>query len=247
MEVLKYEEMPFSYRKTDFIKVVDIIKNRIFRGDIKPGDKIQTETYLSVEFNVSKMAAKKALAILITEGFIYSIPGKGNFVCEKVFEPYALYFDDMMSDGRKYDEIKIISIDVVKANSEICRQLEVPVMRNVIVMNRVYSNEKKIMVFEEKYTPYWRGLPIVESITEYMIYPEKAANKTMIQPATKKLNIKARLAKGRISKLLDLTEGEAILVVEQKKFDEKGRPIEWSLLYFSEDEDSGLKAMTSFI
>lgn len=247
MEVLKYEEMPLSYKKTDHIKVVDIIKNRIFRGEIKPGDRIQTENYLSIEFNVSKTAAKTALAILIAEGFIYSIPGKGNFACEKIFEPFALYFDDMLTDGRKYDEIKNILIDVVKANLEISKHLEVPVARNVLVMNRLYSNEKRIMVFEEKYTPYLRGLPFIESITEYKVSSEKVANKTMIQPATKELNIKAQQAKGRISKLLNLTEGEAILVVEQKQFDEKGKPIEWSLLYFSQREDSGLKAITSFI
>lgn len=40
-------------------------------------------------------------------------------------------------------------------------------------------------------------------------------------------------AKGEVSQVLDIMEGDPVLVVEQKLMDEKDHPIGWGLMYFT--------------
>lgn len=59
------------------------IKELIIRGDLKPGDRLPSETQLSKQFNVGRQTTREALRLLETTGFI-SIQkgGKGSPVVE---------------------------------------------------------------------------------------------------------------------------------------------------------------------
>lgn len=243
---MKQKEIISQYHKRpDYLRVVDILKNRINRREIKPGENFRTESFLSTEFNVSQNSAKNALSILINEGYVCNIPGKGNFVCEKVFKPFVLDFDEVMRDNQKRHLIKNVGIDIIKADHEIGRELEILENSNVIVIKRTYSNEYQMLVFEEKYIPYKRGKPIIESNFDSLQFQENVSQKILLQATTKKLNIKAQVATEKMSRILNIKVGEAVLVVEQKQFDVKDKPIEMSFLYFSEAENFALKAVTS--
>ena len=80
---------------------------------------------------------------------------------------------------------------------------------------------------------------------EDVMFAEMVAKKNSIFAMTKKLKIKAISAKDEISQILDVMEGDAVLVVEQKLLDEKDHPIGWGSMYFAGD-DSGLEAVASF-
>ncbi|PKM53559.1 MAG: GntR family transcriptional regulator, partial [Firmicutes bacterium HGW-Firmicutes-3] len=103
----------------EYLKIVDAIKNRITSEEIKPGDAIQSENLLCEEFNVSRMTVRKGLAVLVNEGYIYSIPGKGNYVCEPNLDSYTLHFDEMMTTEKKGEEIRLIEVNVVKPSYEV--------------------------------------------------------------------------------------------------------------------------------
>lgn len=229
----------------EYIKIVEAIKNRITSEEIKPGDAIQSENLLCEEFNVSRMTVRKGLAVLVNEGYIYSIPGKGNYVCEPNLDSYTLHFDEMMTTDKKGEEIRLIEVNVVKPSYEVGFNLEIPENKHVIVVKRVFLSDGQAKAFDIKYIPYYRGIPIVEKEIRYATFPEMVAKKNSIFAMTKKLKIRAMSAKGEVSQILDVLEGEAVLVVEQKLLDEKDHPIGWGLMYFTGD-DSGLEAIASF-
>ena len=102
-----------------------------------------------------------------------------------------------------------------------------------------------VKAYDVKYIPYYRGIPIVEKEIRYATFPEMVAKKNSIFAMTKKLKIRAMAAKGEVSQILDVLDGEPLLVVEQKLLDEKGHPIGWGLMYFT-GEDTGLEAIASF-
>lgn len=58
-----------------------IIIDRIQSGLYKPNEKLPTEDELCVEFGVSKAPVRQALKALASEGYIYTIRGKGRTFC----------------------------------------------------------------------------------------------------------------------------------------------------------------------
>ncbi|KAF5077754.1 hypothetical protein DSECCO2_147910 [anaerobic digester metagenome] len=54
MDTLKLQDKSLWVKRPIFFKIVDIVKNRIQRGELKAGDKIRPKQYLNVEFNVSR-------------------------------------------------------------------------------------------------------------------------------------------------------------------------------------------------
>lgn len=229
----------------EYLKIVEAIKNRITSEEIQPGDAIQSENLLCEEFNVSRMTVRKGLAVLVNEGYIYSIPGKGNYVCEPNLDLYTLHFDEMMTTKKKGEEVRLIEVNVVKPSYEVGFNLEIPENKHVIVVKRIFVSDGLKKAYDIKYIPYYRGIPIVEKEIRYATFPEMVAKKNSIFAMTKKLKIRAMSANSEVSQILDIMEGEPVLVVEQKLLDENDHPIGWGLMYFT-GEDSGLEAIASF-
>ncbi|HEY5555409.1 GntR family transcriptional regulator [Acetobacterium sp.] len=229
----------------EYLKIVEAIKSMITGEKVQPGDAIQSENLLCEQFNVSRMTVRKGLAVLVNEGYIYSIPGKGNYVCEPNLDLYTLHFDEMMTTEKKGEEIRLIEVNVIKPSYEVGFNLEIPENKHVIVVKRIFVSDGLVKAYDVKYIPYYRGIPIVEKEIRYATFPEMVAKKNSIFAMTKKLKIRAMAAKGEVSQILDVLDGEPLLVVEQKLLDEKGHPIGWGLMYFT-GEDTGLEAIASF-
>lgn len=63
-------------------RIVQQIKNAIFRKTMKPGDKIPPERELVERFRASRISVREALKNLETLGFLTIKPGSGVFVAE---------------------------------------------------------------------------------------------------------------------------------------------------------------------
>ncbi|MDN4619171.1 GntR family transcriptional regulator [Paenibacillus sp. PsM32] len=75
------------------------LRNRFHSGEYTIGDKIPSEKELMEQFEVSRITSKKALDMLVQDGYIVRQPGRGSFV---------IYNGDQLEvieteDGDKYD------------------------------------------------------------------------------------------------------------------------------------------------
>lgn len=61
--------------------LAQLISDAVNRGDLKPGDKLCTESELAQQYSESVYAVRSALKMLKDDGILYSIPKKGIFVC----------------------------------------------------------------------------------------------------------------------------------------------------------------------
>jgi DNA-binding GntR family transcriptional regulator len=69
------EEAPPKY-----VQIANHVRDRIIRGDLKPGDEIPSERQIVEEWGVSRPTATRALAALRAEGFVEARQGSGTFV-----------------------------------------------------------------------------------------------------------------------------------------------------------------------
>lgn len=66
-----------------YLVIVREIRRRIAAGEWKPRQRVPGEPGLADEFDVSRGTARRALDILISEGDLYTVIGKGTFVSPK--------------------------------------------------------------------------------------------------------------------------------------------------------------------
>ncbi|WP_343210256.1 GntR family transcriptional regulator [Anaerolentibacter hominis] len=70
--------------KTKYFSLMEQLKEDITSGKIKPGEKLPSENELSDRYHLSRHTVRKALAILINEGYVVAEHGRGTFCSERM-------------------------------------------------------------------------------------------------------------------------------------------------------------------
>lgn len=63
-----------------YAQLVSVFRTRILNGTLLPGAQIPTEIELASENNISRGTVRQAMAILVREGLLERVPGRGTFV-----------------------------------------------------------------------------------------------------------------------------------------------------------------------
>ncbi len=61
----------------------DEIKTQIHEGKLKSGDRLMTEAELSQQYGISRITVRKAIELLVDEGYVMRKQGIGTFIAEK--------------------------------------------------------------------------------------------------------------------------------------------------------------------
>ena len=124
-----------------YLQIVEDIKEKINTGDLKPGDAIYSENALCKTYNASRMTVRKGLAILASEGYIYSIPGKGNFVQEPDSSIYTLYYDEMNNLINSVDKTKLLEVNIIMPPYKLINSLQITKNKKVIMIRRLFYTD----------------------------------------------------------------------------------------------------------
>lgn len=71
---------PLSPRARRSTSIADNLRNLITSGQLKPGDKLPTESLLCQQYGVSRTTLREAIQMLRTTGLLDVTPGRGSFV-----------------------------------------------------------------------------------------------------------------------------------------------------------------------
>jgi DNA-binding GntR family transcriptional regulator len=69
-----------------YVQAADDLEAKIRTGSMRPGDKLPSGTRLQQEYGISNGTVQSALKRLKDKGLIYSVQGRGNFVCDRTAE-----------------------------------------------------------------------------------------------------------------------------------------------------------------
>lgn len=76
------KEIDFVNPTPLYEQIVNDIKRRIARGELKPGDQLPTHAELARKYQVSLITVRSALANLVQEQIVYTRAGKGTYIAE---------------------------------------------------------------------------------------------------------------------------------------------------------------------
>ena len=66
-------------KQPKYFTLMEDLKEKILKGELKDGDKLPSENELSAQYKVSRQTVRKAISILENEGYIYAEHGRGTF------------------------------------------------------------------------------------------------------------------------------------------------------------------------
>ena len=65
-----------------YLQLAVIIRGRVQRGELRPGERLPSILSLSGEYAMSQVTVKKALRVLRDEGLVEGVAGYGTFIRE---------------------------------------------------------------------------------------------------------------------------------------------------------------------
>lgn len=136
--------------------IVNKLANDIKTGVFSVGDKIPSESELMLEFNVSRITVRGALSELVNRKLIYKMHGKGCFVTNG-FHKQSIKkvhsYTDMIIDAGMVPKRKVLISDIIAANKEIAKMLNIEVGSEVFVLERIYYADEIVISLSEAYVP----------------------------------------------------------------------------------------------
>lgn len=94
-------ELDIRSRKPIYEQLVDKLKERIIRQELKPDEKLPSVRTLSKDLSINPNTIQKAFRELEQLGYIYTIQGKGNFVTPQATIPNREKVRDIQATIKK--------------------------------------------------------------------------------------------------------------------------------------------------
>src|SRR3546814_8579105 len=89
-----------------YVAIKLYVLHAVSSGEVKPGDRLQSESELVQQFGVSRMTASRARRELQNAGIIVRLPGVGSFVAEPPRQGHIIAIrniaDEIRSRGHEY-------------------------------------------------------------------------------------------------------------------------------------------------
>jgi len=220
-----------------YIQIKDIYRNKIFAGEYKLGDRIESENEIQKIFDVSRITARQAVMDLEKEGMVKRHRGKGTFV---IWQPgvevhlgnIMSFTQEMETVGRK-PGILFSYASMEKADSEVSQVCNVPVGEPIFCLRRVRTADDVRLAYFVSYIPGWKE-DMREKIQMRSLY-DMLEESGLGRPVKSKEKIQATLPDEDVIKALKIEKKQPILFNQVISFNEVGELIEYTKCYYRGD------------
>ena len=217
-------------------QLADTIKQQILSGELKDSDKLMTEAELGENYHVSRITVRKAINILVENGYVTKKQGIGTFVTinklNRVMKNEILSFTEMCEAEGKKASSEILSVEWAKAGTKIGKRLKLPKDENVLRIVRLRKTDGTVVMLEETCLPQKYSYITEENLAD-SIYAILRSHGTEIVHATKEVGI--CYATEQEAKLLGVAAKQPLLLQYDISIDEKGEEILCSKLLINSE------------
>lgn len=206
-------------------QLIEVIKNQISLGELKPGDRIPTEAELSKLYDISRITVRKAVEILEEEDVLIKKQGIGTFVTAKKLQRDSTRFmgfsEHCRMEGSKAGA-RLIVADLIEPSLSYAEQLKLEEGEKIIRIIRLRTADDQPVMVEENYFPAKFAYLLGEDLTQslYKVLEERGTF-----AASGKNRITICYADEEEAKHLGVKEGEALLLWKGLCLDNEGNPL----------------------
>lgn len=207
-----------------------ILRNRIFGGEVRPGELVPGEQELAVEFNVSRITAKRALNELAGAGLVVRERGRGTRVTHRPKAPAVTssiegWLENISLMGIA-TEARVLDFGYLAASEDIAHALELDPGTDVQHAVRVRSLDGEPMSYLVTYVPadIGRQYDREDLDTKPLLLLLELAG---VKVASARQTISATLADSEVAGALAVHAGSPLIEVRRVVRDASGRPVEY--------------------
>jgi GntR family transcriptional regulator len=202
----------------------------IGRGDLTPGDQIPSQRVLCERYSMSHMTVRRAINELISEGVIYTIPGKGLYVTERKQDaessPLIGFSEDMARRGMAASS-QVLAAELVGASTVLASALGVEVGTPLIYLRRLRLADGEPMALQGSYLPHALCPGLLEHDLARRSLFDLLRGGYRLSLASGTTTVEAALADEEQARLLALPLPAPLLIVEQLTYLDSGQAIEF--------------------
>jgi len=225
----KYEQIAYEVRK------------QILNGTYKPNQQLPLERDMEQTFDASRTTVKKAIDILVQEGYVVKRRGAGTFV--KDFNMATLQQSNSQYRGfsEKYQdhEIKtdVLVFNIERPDDEIAAKLSIKTTDFVYHIERVRSIDGSPLTYQRTYIPIdlLIGLRFDSVIDSLYLFVEETA-RLKIQSAHE--NVSAVMPNDAEQTALKIPANLPLLQIEIQVFLDSGQLFEYTVSKYRSDKMS---------
>ncbi len=222
-----------------YMQIREAIYNKIITGEYKSGQRLESEDKLAGHFGVSRITVSKALAELVTKGYLTRIQGSGTYVSkirnEKSKREIVGLSEVMAKKGYKYTT-RLIEKELIFPTKEIAAFFNIPLNEKVIHIKRIRAVNDEPLIIQDTYLNGILCMPVYnidlencslyKSITKFCGFSIERAKDT----------IEAISASGQTKDILNVTEGFPLLLSRRLAYDKNDKPVELTYSTYRSDQ-----------
>ena len=150
-----------------YAQLANILRRQVAAGVFRPGDRLPSEARLCQSYQVSPMTVRRTINLLVEEGVVDAVQGRGTFV--KALELGRAAFDlqelqDLFSDPAM--AVKLLDVRIIPADERTARKLNLAVGNKTIYIRRLLTINGRPAFYHREYLIYDPMRPIVEAELE---------------------------------------------------------------------------------
>lgn len=214
--------------------LAQVLRDRVLRGDWPPGSAMPAEQWLAADHGVALGTIRQALQLLVAQGLIERIHGRGTFVRAGLSGATMLRFfrfGAAAGAGLGPPASAILARNRVAAPLEIARHFEAGQEGDMLQLLRLRSLAGTPCLLEQIWLPLPAFSALVDGPTEAwgdLLYPAYASRcGVSVHRAVDEIGFAALGAEH--AALLGLAAGHPAAVVSRRAFDIAGRCVEFRI------------------
>ncbi len=212
-----------------YAQLVRMLREQIASGRFRQGGKLPSESDMCQDYGVSPMTVRRAINVLLDQGVVTTVQGKGTFV--KSIEIGASSFDlqelQSVFKDRERTRVRIVEARIVRADGRTASHLHVDERRRLIYVRRLLLREDEPFFYHQEFLIYDPRRPIVEAQMDVTSLEGlfSGSGETDIKKGS--LSIRAVLLTEEEAALLKITPSTPAFKLEHTFYDFEDRPISY--------------------
>jgi GntR family transcriptional regulator len=221
-----------------YSRVETILACEIADGVLKVGDQLPTEDVLIARFEVSRITIRRAIQNLVGRGLVEIRRGKGTFVASpkmtQELTELSGFVEDMHALGRK-PSARVLSKEVVTANTAVANHLALTKGERVVRIRRVRLADGVPLSFDETFLPLDIGKKIISNNLKIEPIFSLLERKYDIPLIEAEYKLEAVAAEPEVALALRVKQGSPIFRIERTSYSRGKRPVDYETLYYRGD------------
>ena len=222
------------YKQPDLLysQIEADLRNKILTRELTPGDRLPPEMELCDQYSVSRITVRKAIQILVDEGLVYRLRGRGTFVSKpkKVIEKSApnnfgyQSFSEMGGKGSR----RVIERKSATADKAMASRLETHEGAGISLVKRVIYEDSIPIAIDDVFVSSDLFPNFLDDLKEDMSLYQLLTETYKERIEREELIIDASIANEEEARLLSCIKGAPLFILNKVTRNAEGTPLHYS-------------------